>query len=188
MKNIFRGKGGQKITLISIGIVLILASIVLITWFFLKGQTTVTGDFDEDEYYTSLTCKTEGISYPFFEHDNAIKKETEVTAIFKNDGKLDSIAFTQKMYYANGDKAKGSEAINHASMNKSFGSVLGPDALNANYYSDETMMRMRLYTSGKEYSSDSRKYFLIDTASQTIDNIERNYVGKGFECNKIINN
>lgn len=185
MKNMFQEKGGQRITLISLGIVLILVSIISIIWFFLSGQTIVTGDFDKNEYSTSLTCVAENLSYPYFKYDNTIKKETEIKAIFNNDNKIDSISLTQKMYYENADAAKGSEASNHASMNESFSSLLGPDALNVNYYVNDGVMRMSLYASKKEYSINSRKYFLIDAASETLDSIEKNYTNKGFGCEKV---
>lgn len=186
MKNMFQEKNSQRGMLVLMGIVLVLTSIILIAWFFLEGKNVVTGDFAEDKRFTSLTCTIKNLSYPYFTYDDTTEKETEVVAIFDKNNKISSISLTQKMYYSDDDMARSSEANNHASMNKSFGDVLGPDALNANYYANNGIMRMSLYASGKEYNANSRKYFLIDTASEMIDNIERSYAGKGFGCTKVI--
>lgn len=183
MKKFSKNKGGQNSALIFIGIVLLLISASLMLWFLLSGRTTVTGNFSDNETITSLLCKAKNFAYPFFEYDNANKKDTEVAAIFDNDDRISSIALVQKMFYSNEEDANSSSAINHASMNKSFG-VLGADALNVNYYSSDGVMRMQLYASSRDYNSNSRKFFLINNASENIKDIEKNYVDQGFICEK----
>lgn len=188
MKSIFRKRGGQRIALISIGTGLLLASAVLITWFLLRGQTTVAGDFDESEHSTSLNCAAKNFLYPYFKIDNAEGAETEIIAVFTDNGKkIESIALTQKMYYESDDAARGSEATNHAMMNESFGTLLGADALNVNYYSGDKTMRMQIYAKGKDYNLNTRKYFLINTTSEKMSDIEENYIEQGFKCDKIVN-
>ena len=148
----------------------------------------MTGDFDENEYSTSLDCAAKDFLYPYFKIDNAEGAETEIIAVFTDNGKkIESIALTQKMYYGSDDAARGSEAVNHAMMNESFGTLLGADALSANYYSGDKTMRMQLYAKGKDYNLNTRKYFLINTTSEKIEDIERNYVEQGFKCDKMVN-
>lgn len=175
-------KKHTKVALTLIILVIVVASVTIL-YFLLRGNTTVTHTAIDNESSVSFTCTANNFSYPFFDYDESIKKETTVNVIFSDNNKLSSISLTEIMYYPNTAMAEKSSTLNHASMNKSFGSILGADALNANYNVSDSAMRMQIYANSSQYAEESKKYFLANDSEDNMRSLKRNFEKQGFECN-----
>lgn len=168
----------------SIGLTLILTAVALLVWFFLNGQTKVTGEPTGVTQNSSLTCKVSDVNYPIFTVDDASSKETEVKVLFNGD-KMKSVSLTQTMYYNSLDEAKKSEAHNHAAMNVAFGNAgLAADAFEAHYTTQEDKMVMTLYAEAEEYNEVAAKYFRANGTSKrsSIDEFTKALNSQGLSC------
>ena len=165
----------------AMGLALLIIAVLLIIWFFLKGETRVSGGYPGAENSKSISCTRDGLSYPFFTYDGAEKKTTEVNIIFNNEN-VGSISLIQKMYYDNTESATKSSTSNHVAMNNSFGSDLGADALGANYNVTDNVMRLSLYARGSDFNAATRKYFLADAQLKNMKDYEKHYEKQGFSC------
>lgn len=168
----------------SIGLTLILTAVALLVWFFLNGQTKVTGEPTGVTQNSSLSCTVEGVKYPIFTIDGADEKKTEVKVMF-NGEKMQSISLTQTMYYDSVDKAKTSANHNSAAMDVAFGnSGLSADAFNAHYTAREDKMVMTLYAEAEEYNEVAAKYFRANGTSKrsSIDEFTKALNSQGLSC------
>ena len=101
-----------------------------------------------------------------------------------NEKKLDSLSLIYRLYYDNNDKITGSEAVNHADMNKSFTKDgLSNDAFGATYAILNDSMQMTLNANKKQINGATAKYFLLDEVTNySKDNLKEHYESKGFKC------
>lgn len=166
-----------------IGISLVLVAIVLMIYFFLQGETKVTGGWPEPEKSESLSCEVEGLTYPLFKYDNSSKKTTKVTAIF-NDDRLEKMSLVHQQYYNNSSEIEQSEAENHAAMNlRMQDEGLGPDALGMHFARLSDSLKMSLYADASEINGSTVKYFELEGVSKyDEDTIRTAYEQKGFGC------
>ena len=168
---------------IAIGILLAIILIAVFLFYGFKGETKIAEKTIENEKSESITCTINGLEYPFFVYNNATNKAIRVTVTF--DGKkLASIYLIHELMYDNEDAAAISETQNHTNMNKSFSTIYGADAFNANYYSDKNTMRMSLYAKANELTEDAKKYFLATGADNSKNSLIKNYQAQGFSCEK----
>jgi len=170
----------------SIGLTLILTAAALMVWFFLKGETVVTGEYEGGERSTSVSCKAEGINYPIFTFDESTGKTTETTVLF-SDGEMKSISLIETLNYPDIEASRMSESHNHAAMNISFGAAgLNADAFNANYSPQKDKMLMTLYADADEFNEVSAKYFMANGLNKksTLDEFAKKYAAQGFNCVK----
>ncbi|MBR3248735.1 hypothetical protein IKF89_01760 [Candidatus Saccharibacteria bacterium] len=177
----------EKTWLVVAGMTLIIIAIVLIFYFWLRGETKVTGEWAGAQATKSLTCEGEGIEYPIFTYDNTVKKTTKINAVFTETDNLDMISLRQAMYYNDSNAINASEVYNHAAMNLSFAdSGMNPDALNASYAVLPDGMKMTLYASSSQLGSPAMKYFLLGNLSNstnyTLSEIQAIYEKLGLTC------
>lgn len=160
-------------------ILFVVLGIVLLT----GGNVTTSGKYPEAVSDESLVCNIEGLEYPFFTYDFADRKTTEVKMIFARE-ELKSVALVQNMYYHDANTITGSEAHNHAAMNKSFANngLKVADAYNAKYTRLGDRMQMSLYITADKLDSVARKYFLMAMEAETMDEYKKLYENQGFEC------
>ena len=166
-----------------------MAIIILLLVFSLQGKTTTTGNYPDNISDHSMTCVVNNRKYPFFTYDKSDSQSTTINMIFNND-EIKNISLIHVMNYSSEEMITGSEAFNHAAMNKSFGSALGPDALGARYSKLDNAMKMSLFANNSDITDISAKYFLMDldnANSRGINDYKKNYESKGFDC-QIINN
>ncbi len=174
----------HKINISYITIIVILLAIALVAvflFFGMKGETKISGETTESEKVDSIVCKIRNFDYPYFSYNNSISENTKITATFNGD-KLKSIYLIHEMVYNNNQDAAASESRNHADMNKSFGSVYGADAFNANYYTGDNTMRMTIYAETQKLDEDAKKYFLATGTSDDKNSLIENYKKQGFTC------
>lgn len=167
--------------LLPVGLILLISIILLVIWIMMQGKTTIVGDTPGAEKSKAVTCTIENMDYPFFDYTEADKKTATIKAVFTKDN-IDSISLTYKMNYDNKEAVKNSEALNHAAMNNSFGSVLGPDALGATYSTANKAFQMTLYASKSDLNENSRKYFLMEAPLKGLKEYKTHYENNGFEC------
>ncbi|MBR2795886.1 hypothetical protein IKE13_02460 [Candidatus Saccharibacteria bacterium] len=168
--------------LITTGIIAIVLVIILLIFFLLQGQTKISGKYPDDYISEALVCSQSDLTYPFYEYNNSTSQETKIISIFEND-KIANISLVQTLFYNDYDSAFQSEARNHASMNYSFDD-LGPDALNARYSIDNEKMQMTLYAESKNLDYRTYKYFLLNVAPNSLQDLMNHYEKRGFTCNK----
>lgn len=173
------------IGLISVG--LVIAFIVIFLIFLLRGETKVSGEYQEDIKDISLSCKKENLAYPFFSYDKSVKKETEINIIFGTNI-FQSISLRHDLYYEDSTQINGSEAHNHAEMNAHFSrDNLDSEALNIKFARLSDKMSTSIYLPASKIDSVTAKYFLIDRYNDysiptTLDGLKQNYERKGFSC------
>lgn len=168
------------------GMLLVIIAVVLLGWFFLKGETKVSGNWPEPETAQSVVCEAEGVLYPFFKYDNSDRKTMTVKAIFKNDA-LYSIALTNMLYYSDIAKIDLSESENHAAVNlKSQAEGLGADVMDSKYSKLDNGMKMSMYALAKDVTSEAAKYLMLDVAPEngqySLSLIKEIFTKKGFNC------
>lgn len=171
----------NKNYLLLCGVFLISFAIVAIFYLFSQNTVITVGEHYKTETSGFLSCIAENLQYPFFTYDNTDSKKTEIKIIFNEDN-IESLSLIQTMYYATDREAVGSEAINHGSMNISFGSELGPDALSARYSVFEATMQMTLYIPGKNLNDNTKRYFMINNISDNIVDLKNTYEEQSFSC------
>ena len=181
-------KNKKNTGILIIGTVFV-AIIIILLIFLMQGKTTTSGNYPENVSSHSMTCVVNNVEYPFFTYDKSDSQSTTINMIFSNN-KIKNISLIHVMNYSSEEMITGSEAFNHAAMNKSFGSALGPDALGARYSKLDNAMKMSLFADNSEITDISAKYFLIDldnANSRGMDDYKKNYESKKFDC-QIINN
>ena len=184
--------GGGKINWpVSVGLSLVLVAGVLLFWFFMKGETTITGNWPEPELSQSMSCESNNFAYPFFTYDKSTKKSTRINIIFNNDN-LYSIALIYNLYLNDAEIISSSEAANHAAMNISFGNNgLEAESLGMDFARLQDSLKMSLYAKSSDINSASAKYFLLDDNDSKAYNVElvkKSYENKGFVCTDVVNN
>lgn len=148
--------------------------------------TQTRTDTDAGERVTeirALTCRTAGQLYPYFTYDNSTKKDLKIIVTFADDD-VRSLSLQQTLYYPDEEMKVKSEAENHASVNKQFGTdSMQADALGATYAITSDGVRFGLYITSDQLNSKSAKYFLIDEATKhDYNNIRQALVAQGLEC------
>ena len=175
----------NKSIFILLGFIAISIAIISIFAIFVNGNVKTVNSPASIETTASLSCTIENFTYPFFTYDKSNSKSVDVSLLF-NNGELSSISLTTKMQYNSDKEANISSSQNHAAMNMSFGQELGADALSANYSNNNNTFRMSIYANMSQYNDDTKKYFLVETSSENINDFEYNYVSKEFNCKKNI--
>lgn len=176
----------QRNVLILVGSLLIILAIGLMIWFFMHGETTVSGNFPGKETSKTLVCKKDNVDYPFFVYDESSQKETKVDIIF-SDNEVKTISLKHILHYDSENKISASEARNHAAMNKSFGQDgLGADALGISYTIGANKFAISLFINGDKLSSVTNKYFMADGLSRksSVEDYKKHYVSNGYSCSE----
>lgn len=169
---------------VAIGMFLVIVAVVLLLAFFLRGQTTVSGENPDVKSTISLNCVSDDYKYDFFPYDNSDNKNLKIDIIFENE-KVSSASLVYMLYYQNAENITESDAENHASMNINFSKDgLEADALNANFSKLSDGLKMSLYANIEDINDVTSKYFLLDYFDKgyTIKNIQRIYESKGLIC------
>lgn len=174
--------------LILIGVIMVVAAIVLLLWFLLKGETKITGNWTGTTTTESLSCTVQNVEYNFFKSDSSLSNTTKINVIFSN-GKADSISLVRKATYEDAKIAKSQSDAHIADMNFSFAdSGMEPFALNAAYDANGNTDQMSLYVTANEINNASIKYFMLNILQQNIDDYEDKYTSQGFICEIVKNN
>ena len=167
------------------GILCIAIAVVLLLWFFLRGETKVAGEWEGVKKSETFVCNTTGLKYSFLSYDESQKKTTRINVVF-NDNKLSAISLMHALYYNNEKLSIDSENLNHANMNKNFSEDgLGFDALGLKFSKFADGLQMSLYVEDDEINDDMMKYFMLDGVTNNeydMDNMQRIYEEQGFEC------
>lgn len=169
---------------VAAGMFLVIVAVVLLLAFFLRGQTTVSGENPDVKSTISLNCVSDDYKYDFFPYDNSDNKNLKIDIIFENE-KVSSASLVYMLYYQDVESITESDAENHASMNINFSKDgLEADALNANFSKLSDGLKMSLYANIEDINDVTSKYFLLDYFDKgyTIKNIQRIYESKGLIC------
>lgn len=169
---------------VAAGMFLVIVAVVLLLAFFLRGQTTVSGENPDVKSTISLNCVSNDYKYDFFPYDNSDNKNLKIDIIFENE-KVSSASLVYMLYYQDVESITESDAENHASMNINFSKDgLEADALNANFSKLSDGLKMSLYANIEDINDVTSKYFLLDYFDNgyTIKNIQRVYESKGLIC------
>lgn len=167
-----------------IGIVCLLAAIVILIVFLMRGETKTNNSGSNTEKSVSLSCKVNDISYPIFVYDNSNSKTTQIDAIFSNDT-LKTISLKHTLFYSNENLIERSDAHNHAAMNISLQDKgLDINILSPSYSQQKDKYVMTLYATDEILDAFLGKYFLIDNynINLSVNDYEEIYSNQGFKC------
>lgn len=165
-----------------LGAILIVVAFILMVWFLVRGQTSVSISNPEDIAVQSLNCTLSGVKYPMATYDGSVDKKITINAVFENS-KIDSISLVYLLNYDDPSLPKKSETVNHAKMNEAFSeSGIRGDTLSANYSYDTEYFRLSLYARGGAYGYNTARFFMLDAALSSMDEIKANYEKQGFSC------
>lgn len=174
----------NRVGLTIVGIILIIASVILFVFFFLRGQTTITGQNGEIITRESLTCEAKNPEYQFLSYDNTDNKIAKIIVLFDNH-KFDSISFMYTLYYNDTESIRTSKTINSAQLNVFY----GKDGLPANSFtktfsSDDEKVTMSLYANADDFNSVTSKYFMADGLDDksNLDIFVKKFNEQGFDC------
>lgn len=177
-----QSKSLDKTAFIIIGIFLFIIAVILLFWFLLNGETKTTGEWTGSKTTESLNCKADGLPYPIYETDNILNSTTQVNTTFDSN-KIDSISLLYKASYASAKVAKVENDALTAAMNVNFGkNGMEAFALNATFSVNGDTAQMSLYAKQSDLNNNSVKFFMLDDLPSTIDDYQKTYQAKGFEC------
>lgn len=165
------------------GVICIIAAVVLIAIFMLRGETTSI-DSGSIETAQSLACKGDNLIYPYSEGIDAEKRSLKINVILNND-ELSSVSLIYKIYPKDASAIQQNTTNLHIAVNKSFGeSGLGTDALGATYSSLADSVQMTFYAEARSINGVTAKYFLLENTSGNYvkDAIMQAYSNKGLSC------
>ena len=164
---------------------LVLAALVIVILYFLRGNTSITNEKIPNVKNTLVSCYSGSIYYPVFTYDGAEKRETDIK-IVAQDYELKSISLEHSLFYNSATAIEASEAHNHAAMNLSFGkNGLGPDSYDAKYTILSDRVRMNLYAASAKLNDVAKQYFLVETEGAfptSVLSLRKNYEAQGFTC------
>lgn len=171
-----------------VGITLTGVAVVMLGWFLLRGETKVSGKWNDAETVSALSCEANGVEFNYLSYEGMDSMSAKINASFNSD-ELSTISLIHKINYPDDAKAKASATVTHATMNKNFGKDrLGADALNARYSAQGTTMQMNLYATRSELNTANIKYFLLDESNGNnfaYDVMKKRYTSLGFVCTDI---
>ena len=167
----------------------IVAIIVLIIIWFLRGKTTISGNYPENVKNEALTCISNDIIPEKLASANSNEKELRINAIFSGDSKLKNISLIYTVNYSSEENAYGAEAKTHAELNH---------ALNASGYNSQKFnnkfarygekLIISLYATQTESDEIAAQYFMITldgnhkVSVENISDYKQNYENQGFKC------
>ena len=168
------------------GILLVIAAVVLIIWFFLRGETTVSGNYPDPVTSRSLSCVGNNIPYPFFDDSNTTKTEIQTTSVF-SENKLESTSLIYSLYYTDTSSIDGAEGINHAKINLATQSEgLGSDIFYLHFSKLNDRLEARLYAKADEINNKNSKYLMLNGLTEgsvyTENLVKTIYESQGLKC------
>lgn len=170
--------------MLTIGIFLIIVSIILIAVFLLKGQTTVTGQNGSTINSESLICESENQNYQFLSYDRTTRKTAKISALFNNN-ELNSISLLYTLYYSDLELVETSKTVNSAQLNVFY----SKDGLPANSFfksvsSSNITVTISLYADKTNFDNKTSKYFMADGLDKisNYEDFKKLYTERGFTC------
>lgn len=170
--------------LATIGISLILTAVVLVLWFLLRGETTVTGGWTESVETVALSCEGNDVNYPIFSSET--KGSVKINAIFGDD-KIDTISLIWRAQYENDQARVEGQVKASRAMEEAFVAVgMAIDSLDAVYSGlDDDVFQMSLYGKHKDLDNRTYKFFMLSELTNgeySLDMVKRVYKNKSLNC------
>lgn len=170
-------------------LILVLALIVLIIIWLLRGKTTTSGRFPENVKNESLECNIANKIYDKTNNVSPANTETRVTMIFYGESEFSSINFRYTMHLASVKEAGEAEAITHVQFAENLGySGLTYEEFNNKFTRIDNDLILSLYSSEKFKKDTAYEYFLINKDASTgaypesLEDFRKNYESQGFTC------
>ncbi len=166
------------------GTILTGIAFVLVIWFFLHGETSVSGSFPSAESYDSVTCEGTNTPHDILDTNGADKTTTRVIATFSNNI-LSTISFSYSIYLDNASKINSSEVKNRANINLQSGQGnFDVNTINPHLNKFNDRLEVRFYAEAKDLTLNSIKYLLLSTyyPDYTEQEILDNYTSLGLNC------
>lgn len=185
-------KGNHKaIKLVSF--LLVLAIIIIVIIWLLRGKTTTSGKYPEDVRNESFTCEGDGVAYQILGELPNTKKNLKISGIFKGGESLKSLSIIYTLYYDNYDEVVASEAVRHADMNFALSAAgFSPSKFNYKFSRFDSYLTLQLYATTNDIDEIAAPFLMIDTNDElkvdvaTLDEYVSNYEAKGLSCKTTI--
>ncbi len=171
--------------------ILIMATIVIIIIWIMRGKTTVSGQFPANVRKESLECVSTELTYDKLGSISPAPDETNltITAIFIGEDSMRSLSIKNLMTFKSNSDAFVAEARAHATFN--FGlQALGYDAgqFDNKFSIIDTKLLVNLSTNNNELNEYVKDYFLIksDNLPVSLSDFQTEYESQNFQCTSTI--
>lgn len=172
----------------------LLAVIVAVILWLLRGQTTTTGQYPANIRNEALTCRSGTIVYDKVSNINSANKSLKISMIFTGEEQLSSASLEYALTFSSYSEAYSAEAVSHAQFNLGL-QALGYDAGKFNNkfsILDNKLIITLSASSDKNLDDTTRGYFLIEYTDgrelpKSLGEYRQNYERQGFACTSTIN-
>lgn len=181
----------QKTNVIAIVIgVTVLVMVAILLWISttsVEKRTVAEGEDGKTstkiEKIDAVTCESDTMSYPFFEFDNAVRKNLKIVVSLDERG-VRTVDLQYALYYNEPEMIVKSEAANHAAMNNQFyESGLGSDAVGATYSILNDSLQLNLHQTGDKMTAAEGEFLLINGILEYNQaNVMRHFEELGMSC------
>ena len=187
------GNGGNHRLRNFIIFTLVLALIIVVILWLLRGKTTTSGQYPENVKNESLACESKTIIYEKTNSVNSDDKDLKFSMVFAGKESLSSASLKYTLRFQSYEAAHSAEAISHAQFNLAL-QALGYDASKFNnkfsILDNELVITLSL-SSDKSLDDTTRSYFLVDYIKddqlpKTLAEYKSNYEKQGFSCTSTI--
>ena len=185
-----KAKKGSKTKLVKFAIVLfILVAIIIAIIWFLRGETTTSGDFPGPIKSGYLVCQKENPEYGIITPRDPLSSEAKVTFSITESGEMNSASLVYTSVYKDERGAYDSRNVTSGVFDKSLveaGLNIGALANKFSLYDNKMILTL---TAGKgEITSKTAKFFMmedtgsLDFAKATTSDYRIIYEKQGFSC------
>lgn len=182
--------GDNKRFLKLTGFLIFLLVIGGIIFWFLRGKTTVSGDFPANIGAESLTCSKENAIYEKINYAGGDKKHARITAIFDGSETLRTLSFNYSLIFSSDTEVKAAEGTAHYS----FARYLADDGLDFTEFENKfsiigNELIISLFVEQAGINNKSAPYFMLeDVPTDTLSGYRDSYESLGFSCSSTIDN
>ena len=182
-------KNNHKVLKLAAVLLFIIIIVLIILWL-LRGKTTTSGRYPDNEKDISLVCETKEKIYEKLGSFTPTPTESElkITAIFHGETELNRLSIKNLMTFESQSEAVVAEARSHANFN------LGLQALNVDsgsYENKFSILEKQLLFNLTARKSDitdfSKAYFMLksDKLPETLSEYRSEYEAQGLKCEKL---
>lgn len=182
-----KGNRNSKIRLLCT--LFVMAIIIVILIWLLRGKTTVIGQYPENIRNESLSCSSTGIIYKKTNEVDSEDKELRIDMVFDNDEELNSISLKYILRFDSIAEARAATLNSQAQFNIGLQTIgYTAEKFNNKFTQLDNTLIITLNISAKNSLTEiARSYFLIEGTDEknlpiTLSDYRANYELQGFSC------
>lgn len=167
---------------------IVLAVIIVVLVFLLRGRETTTGEFPNPVTNEALTCKKNSVAYTKISTLGSKSQEIAVTMIFNGTTSLNKISLDYTLKF---DSAAAATDSIKATAQEQFTNYLSIDKFSFTEFNNKfslikDKLLVSLYGDSTDLESSARaSYFMLDTKKstpKTLEDFRKAYEKQSFKC------